>query len=283
LKAAYEDIDSKKGDASFLAYELVVPFFPFKWHYHPEYELTLIVKGSGKRMVGDSHMNFEAGDLVLIGPDMPHTWVSDDQRKRNRSSAIVIQFSEHFIGSLTQPVELAAISRLLADSTDGLSFPQQFTKKVREQVQALPSRKGVEKVTGLLTILDQLATQRKTRLASPYYTGVKGKENENRLNKICRYLQRHASEKLTVSSVAALIHLSDSAFCKFFKRATGKTFSDYVNEVRIGFACQQLSESDKPVAGIAYECGFESLTYFNRVFLRKKGVTPRQFRKDYQL
>lgn len=283
MKAAYEDIDSKKGDASFLAYELVVPFFPFKWHYHPEYELTLIVKGSGKRMVGDSHMNFEAGDLVLIGPDMPHTWVSDDQRKRNRSSAIVIQFSEHFIGSLTQPVELAAISRLLADSTDGLSFPQQFTKKVREQVQALPSRKGVEKVTGLLTILDQLATQRKTRLASPYYTGVKGKENENRLNKICRYLQRHASEKLTVSSVAALIHLSDSAFCKFFKRATGKTFSDYVNEVRIGFACQQLSESDKPVAGIAYECGFESLTYFNRVFLRKKGVTPRQFRKDYQL
>jgi len=282
LKAAYEDIDSKKGDASFLAYELAVPFFPFKWHYHPEYELTLIVKGSGKRMVGDSHMNFEAGDLVLIGPDMPHTWVSDDQRKRNRSNAIVIQFSEHFIGSLIQPVELATISRLLADSTDGLSFSQQFTKKVREQVQALPSKTGVEKVTSLLTILDQLATQRKTRLASPYYTGVKGKENENRLNKVCRYLQRHANEKLTVSSVASLIHLSDSAFCKFFKRATGKTFSDYVNEVRIGFACQQLSESDKSVAGIAYECGFESLTYFNRVFLRKKGVTPRQFRKDYQ-
>lgn len=282
MKAAYEDIDSKKGDASFLAYELNVPYFPFKWHYHPEYELTLIVKGSGKRMVGDSHMNFEAGDLVLIGPDMPHTWVSDDQRKRNRSSAIVIQFSEQFIESLLQPVELAAISRLLTDSADGLFFTQQSTKKIRDQVQALPSKQGVEKITALLIILDQLAAQRKSRLASPYYTGVKGKENEHRLNKVCRYLQKHASEKLSVNNAASLIHLSDSAFCKFFKRATGKTFSDYLNEIRIGLACQQLTESDKPVAGIAYECGFESLTYFNRVFLRKKGVTPRVFRKDYQ-
>lgn len=283
MKAAYEDIDSKKGDASFLAYELNVPFFPFKWHYHPEYELTLIVKGSGKRMVGDSHMNFEAGDLVLIGPDMPHTWVSDDQRKRNRSSAIVIQFSEQFIGSLVQPVEMDAIVRLLADSTDGLFFAQQSTKKIRDLIQTLPSKTGVEKITTLLTILDQLAILRKSRLASPHYTGVKGKENENRLNKVCRYLQKHASEKLTVRNAATLIHLSDSAFCKFFKRATGKTFSDYLNEVRVGFACQQLAESDKSIAGIAYECGFESLTYFNRVFLRKKGVTPRQFRKDYQL
>lgn len=283
MKAAYEDIDSKKGDASFLAYELNVPFFPFKWHYHPEYELTLIVKGSGKRMVGDSHMNFEAGDLVLIGPDMPHTWVSDDQRKRNRSSAIVIQFSEQFIGSLVQPVEMDAIGRLLADSTDGLFFAQQSTKKIRDLVQTLPSKIGVEKIITLLTILDQLGALRKSRLASPHYTGVKGKENENRLNKVCRYLQKHASEKLTVRNAATLIHLSDSAFCKFFKRATGKTFSDYLNEVRVGFACQQLAESDKSIAGIAYECGFESLTYFNRVFLRKKGVTPRQFRKDYQL
>lgn len=282
MKAAYEDIDSKKGDASFLAYELNVPFFPFKWHYHPEYELTLIVKGSGKRMVGDSHINFEAGDLVLIGPDMPHTWVSDDQRKRNRSSAIVIQFSEQFITSLLQPIELAAINRLLTDSADGLAFGQESARRIREQIQALPSKKGVEKITSLLTILDGLTTQRKSRLASPYYTGVKGKENENRLNKVCRYLQKHAGEKLTVGSAASLIHLSDSAFCKFFKRATGKTFSDYLNDVRIGLACQQLAESDKSIAGIAYECGFESLTYFNRVFLRKKGVTPRVFRKDYQ-
>ena len=277
MRASYEDIKSRKGNQSFVAYHLNVPAFPFKWHYHPEYELTLITKGSGKRLVGDSHENFEAGDLVLIGPGLPHTWVSNRVRK-NSSTAIVIQFSEEFISSFLQHPEFADINKLLASSVNGLFFSQKSSKKIAGEIKLLPDKKGVDKITALLMVLQQLSARSSSKLASSFFSSVKGLENEKRINKVCQYVQKHAGEKISLQRAAGMIHLSDAAFCKFFKRATGKTFSDYVNDIRIGLACSLLTESDRTVNAIAYECGFESLSYFNRVFLKKKSTSPRQFR-----
>jgi AraC-like DNA-binding protein len=116
-------------------------------------------------------------------------------------------------------------------------------------------------------------------LASPYFLPAPGKKTEGRIGKVFQYIHRHSAETVSLSEMAALINLSESAFCKFFKRTTGKTFSDYLSEIRVGHACHLLSESDDTISEIAYRSGFESLTYFNRVFLRKKGVRPREFRK----
>ena len=116
-------------------------------------------------------------------------------------------------------------------------------------------------------------------MVSTYYQPLKGSENEKRINKVCQYLQKHATETLTIHKVAALIHLSPSAFCKFFKRITGTTFYDYVNDIRIANVCSQLLATDKQVAEIAYENGFETLTYFNRIFLKKKNMSPSIYRK----
>ena len=278
MRASYEDIRSRKGNQSFVAYHLDVPAFPFKWHYHPEYELTLITKGSGKRLVGDSHENFEAGDLVLIGPGLPHTWVSNRVRK-NSSSAVVIQFSEEFISSFLQHSEFADISKLLAGAVNGLYFSNKSSKKIAEEIKLLPAKKGVEKITALLIVLQQLSMKNPSKLASTFFNSVKGLENEKRVNRVCQYVQKQAREKISLKKAADMIHLSETAFCKFFKRATGKTFSDYVNDIRIGLACSLLTESDKTINEIAYACGFESLTYFNRVFLKKKNARPREFRK----
>jgi hypothetical protein len=116
-------------------------------------------------------------------------------------------------------------------------------------------------------------------LASSFYQPLRGKENEKRINKVCQYIQKHASEPMNIQKAAALIHLSPSAFCKFFKRITGKTFSDYVNDIRIANVCSQLLATDKQVAEIAYGNGFETLTYFNRIFLKKTNMRPSIYRK----
>lgn len=277
MKAVFEDIASKKGNESFLAYAFAVSHFEFKWHYHPEYELTLITKGSGKRLVGDSYENFETGDLILLGPDLPHTWTSD-QSAAQPSAAVVIQFSQDFADSFLQLSEFRNVSALLAAAPRGLFFPNALT--VFRSVELLPETSGVEKVAALLTILQKLTEQKYVKLSSEYFNPVKGEETENRINKVCQFIQRNASTDITLEHAAGLIHLSKSAFSKFFKRATGKTFSDYVNDIRIGNACYLLTGSDKAINEIAFKTGFESLTYFNRVFLKKKGVTPRDFRNN---
>lgn len=275
MKALYEDITSKKGSESFLAYAFTVPQFEFKWHYHPEYELTLITKGKGKRLVGDNYGNFEAGDLVLLGSGLPHTW-SSDRFQEKKVSAVVIQFSDEFIRKFLTLQEFNKISRLLASSDRGLFFPD--SKKLSVELEKVPEQNGIGKITSLLTILQKLTGLKSKRLSSEYFNAVKSEETENRINKVCQFIQKKAAENISLAQIAGLIHLSRSAFSKFFKRATGKTFSDYVNDIRIGNACYLLTETDKTIHEIAFETGFESLTYFNRVFLKKKGVTPRDFR-----
>jgi hypothetical protein len=148
VKALYEDIASKKGNESFLGYSFTVPFFEFKWHYHPEYELTLITRGTGKRLVGDCYESFEAGDLVLLGPDLPHTWSSDKVKKKN-VSAVVIQFSEDFIKSFLTLPEFEKIASLLSSADRGLFFPE--SNLLQEEIEVLTERSGVEKVTALLS------------------------------------------------------------------------------------------------------------------------------------
>src|SRR5690606_20928696 len=279
MKESYEDINSKKGADSFLVYNRIVPAFDFKWHYHPEFELTLIVKGTGKRLVGDSYTDFASGDLVLVGPGLPHTWASD-QGKKGSSWAVVIQFPEEFIHRFLHYPEFTQIARLLNNAQSGLVFPKEIVDIIMEEIIQLPLKKGVEKVTGLITILNKLSFYEPVKLVSPFFNSVKGSTNEKRINIVCNYIQENAHRKISLKKTADQIHLSGAAFCKFFKRATGKTFSDYVNDVRIGNACMMLTESDKPINEIAYHCGFDSITYFNRVFLKKKKVSPRNFRNS---
>ena len=280
MKPLLEDIGKKRGDHSFLAFELKKNRLEFYWHYHPEYELTYIINGNGRRLIGDHYEYFESGDLVLIGPGLPHTWVSDSSMKE-KCEAIVIQFSVEYIERFTRLGELSSINKLLLCSKQGISINENKSKALKELIKKLPAKEGIEKITDLIHILDELSKSQITPLASSLYQPLKGSENEKRINLVCTYIQQHTTEVLTIHKAAALIHLSPSAFCKFFKRITGKTFSDYVNEIRIANVCNDLLATDKQVAEIAYENGFETLTYFNRIFLKKKNMRPSNYRKLY--
>jgi AraC-like DNA-binding protein len=276
LKPSFEDIPLKKGNQAVLCYRFPVPLFPFKWHYHPEYELTYIIKGKGKRLVGDCYENFEDGDLVLIGSGLPHTWVSEQTMQQGDAEAIVVQFSEDVIKNLLPWQEFDQIAGLINKTGTGLSF--KADESMTNMLMALPGSKGGDKLALFFRILQHLAATTARPLSSPFYAAVKGNKNEARINFVCNYVENNFAKKLNMEEVAAQVFLSVSAFCKFFKRATGKTFSDYVNGVKIAYACRLLTETDNPVSQVAYATGFDTAAYFNRVFLQQKKITPLKFR-----
>ena len=278
MRAKLELLSQQNNNRSFLCYEVKLPSFDFFWHYHPEYELTYMVRGSGKRLVGDSYENYTEGDLVLLGPSLPHTWFTEEMRKQNYR-AIVIQFSLNFIEPLLQYTEMSDIKKLLKKSDKGLKFSNQKSKELSAHLHQILQTTGVDSITSLLLLLQKLSNSRTISLATHSFKPLKGNQNQQRINIVFQYVQQQFKKGISLQEAASLIHLSQSAFCKFFKRVSGKTFSDYVNDIRIAHACELLIESDMLIEQIAYESGFDSLTYFNRIFLKKKATKPGSFRK----
>lgn len=277
MKPILEEINSHQGKASFYVYRFQIPFFEFKWHYHPEFELTYIIKGNGYRLIGNSHEAFGNGDLVLLGAYLPHTWVGKSNDEVD-FDVVVIQFSTSFINSFLGFEESIGLRMMLERSKKGLFFPAE-NLDLKADLVKLVHTKGFNRIVGLMNILNQLTQCDHKVLCSNSFQTVNSAESENRINRVCTFLENHFAESITLSQVANLIHLTESNFCNFFKKATGKTFSDYLNSIRISRSCQLLLQSDKPINQIAFECGFETLSYFNRVFLKKKGLTPKIYRK----
>lgn len=277
MKAKLEDIPSEKGNSSFYAYRFQVPFFEFKWHYHPEYELTYIIKGSGYRIVGNSYEHFSDGDLVLLGSNLPHTWsgkLEDDVK----SDAVVIQFSKEFISPFLELNESILIKNMLQHSERGISF--EADEEFINELIGLLETKGVDRVLKLISILDVLSKKEPKLIAHNTFHNVVSRKSELRINKVCLFIQNNFYHKISLKEVADLIYLTESNFCKFFKKATGKTYSDYLNEIRINEACRLLVQSEKTISQISFECGYETLSYFNRVFLNKKGMSPSKYRNE---
>jgi AraC-like DNA-binding protein len=278
MRPKLEQLTHRVNDQSFICYEVNVPSFDFFWHYHPEYELTCILKGKGMRLAGDSFERFEAGDLILVGPMLPHTWVTEKKTKES-CSAIVIQFTHEFLEQLFKFPEMKCCEKVFAKAARGLHFNTSKNYDCVLLLQKMLQSNDLVRLTLLMQVLQQLSNKKHVPLSSVQYKPMKGYENQQRINKVFLYVEKEFKETISVKKAASLIHLSESAFCKFFKRASGKTFSEYTNEIRTAYSCRLLIETDKSISEIGFSAGFESLTYFNRVFLRKKKVTPRRYRK----
>lgn len=280
MKAVLEDVKLHNGRHSYVAYSFSVPAFEFKWHYHPEYELTLILNGTGSRIIGDSQLPFQKNDLVLVGSGLPHTWYTNAAITQE-CTAVVIQFSERFLQPFLSLSEFGPIAKLLDDASRGIYFKQD--KAIIDEITSLPGATSMFRITKLLNILQLLANKKRNYLSQKAFTILQSTKTQNRINEVCQFVHEHANENITVDQVAQKVYLSKSAFCKFFKRVMKVTFSDYVNDIRIANACRLLSSSDLTIKEIALETGFESLTYFNRVFSKKKECTPSEFRKNKSL
>ncbi|MEK7413685.1 MAG: AraC family transcriptional regulator [Planctomycetota bacterium] len=266
--------------SSFWSLHFSTPQFVFNWHIHTAYELTCIARGSGTRWVGDNIAQFSDGDLVLIGPDLPHTWQSTPDSRRNLAHGVI--FDPERWGDILALPETRAITGLLNNAKRGCSFPltDRHARLARQRLAKLHVRDGLARWTELLAILELLTRSRHTILTS-IACAAPDPLDHGRITAVCDEILRRFREPLRQSDLAKSVGLQSSSFCRFFKRQTGRRFIAYVHELRIGYACQRLIANDDDITGIALDAGFSNLSNFNRIFLRLKGVSPRAFRQAY--
>ncbi len=271
-------------DKSFIVFKEVGQFFPVPWHYHPEFELVLVLKSTGRRMVGDHIGYFQEGDLVCMGPQLPHVWVNDSQyingQADHQAEAIVIHFKDDFLGEAFLNIpEMDAFKNFLRLSRRGLVL----NGKTKEQINALMigmvTMNGIQRLSSLLSIFDILSNTREYEvLASEGYTHMTDNPHD-RLGKITEYVMQNFHRDISLPEVAQTANMAVTTFCNFFKEQYRTTFVEYLNTVRIGHACKLLSESNQHIVEIAYECGFNNLANFNRQFKKYKTMTPTQYRR----
>ncbi|MGZ3951684.1 MAG: helix-turn-helix domain-containing protein [Flavisolibacter sp.] len=277
MRPKRENIIYQKEVRSFTCFRLKKPQFEFYWHFHPELELTYILSGSGTRLVGDSIEAFGPGDLVLSGAGLPHTWVSDKKQKR-KCEAIVLQFPGDTLVQLESLPEFDRFKQLIKNSASGIHFSKEVAKKYERLFSKIETQKGDTSFLKLLEILCGLAKEKYRLLSHAKVHNNYSQQDTARVNKVLQLIEKNYEEKITIGEVASLVHLSKSAFCKFFKRHVGKNFTKYLNEVRINRACFLLLHTDVSIKEIAYRTGFENSSYFNRIFLSLMEVQPSQYR-----
>lgn len=275
------------SDSSYKFKRFIGKAYPFNWHFHPEFELTFILKSAGKRFVGDHIGKYQEGDLVLLGANLPHTWFTDinnPQETKFGTESIVFQFSENFLGApIWQSPEFNSIKILLEKSNRGLFFPDKVFKKIIPQIKDFSEQNAMKRLTIFLDILNILSHEVEYQfLSSNSFMPQINKVHMNRMDKVFRFTHENfLTESINQKMVASIINMSDSNFSHFFKKATGKTFTEYLNELRIGYACKKLIETDETVVTICYQSGFQNVSNFNRQFLSQKFCSPKQFRKEF--
>ncbi|PCJ62063.1 MAG: hypothetical protein COA79_05085 [Planctomycetota bacterium] len=280
MKPTLEHIELDAEISSFIYFHTYQHYFGFNMHYHEEMELTFIGNGGGKRFVGDSIDSYESTDLVLIGSNIPHTWYVEKAPNINRE-VVCIQFKKNFMGDLFLKLpENRSIYKILDEAKGGISFNGNDINEIGELLVGMNEQDPMGRMYSLFIILKKLSDLKsKKELCSKYYIPSSGIKSGNRIDKIFNYLHENFSQQDVNQKVASsLINLSESAFCHFFKKVTGSTFISYLNELRISYACKLLIESDDTIVTIAFKCGFNNLSNFNRRFLKLKSCTPKVFR-----
>ncbi|MBL4826947.1 MAG: AraC family transcriptional regulator [Spongiibacteraceae bacterium] len=257
------------------------------WHYHPEYELTWIVDSSGTRFIGDNIEPFSPGDLVMLGPNLPHCWhndvISDEPEMQNE--IFVVQFRKEFLGRdfLNLP-EAVPIKYLLERSKNGIAISGQAADEVKQLLRSMLGAKNLQRTILLLQILDTLAQSRKVcTLASENYhlENDISPLNRNRIEQIHKYVREHLGEEINQTDAAKIASLTPPAFSRFFKKTTGLTFAKFVNLLRINEACRLLAIDEIEITEIAYACGYNNISNFNRQFLSIKRMNPSDYKAHW--
>lgn len=245
--------------------------YTYLWHNHAELELILVTAGTGTIFVGDRVLGYGPGDVFLLGPRLPHAFVS-----ATPSRALVCQFPETLIGpELRHRPEFTALRRLLGAAVTGLYFPDGSEQDWHGLGVAGPGRRTIN----LLGLLVDLADRTDgSRLASSRYLPDRTARSRDRLDRIIGHLTEHLTRPITLAEIAEVAALTPSATSRFFRRQTGMTITAYLGRARIAQACHALAESDAPIATVARLSGFPNLSHFNREFRRSLGQTPSSFR-----
>jgi AraC-like DNA-binding protein len=257
------------------------------WHAHSEYQLFVVLEGTGTRFIGDSIKAFRPGELIFTGPHLPHLWRSDEayfEKKSNLStSGIVIYFNENFLGDhIMEKEEMVMLKKLFTKSMRGLDFYGQKKLQVVKMMQELTQMQGIQSVIHLLHILDILSfTKEYHYISSRAYDDVFNKNETDRLNQVYEYVLKNFRGKILLEELADLLCMTPTSFSRFFTMKNNKPFSKFVAEIRIKHACKLLTETGDSISQICYECGFNTLSNFNKQFKDIMLKTPTQYKEEF--
>lgn len=253
-------------------------------HYHKEFELNFIQNGKGaRRVVGDHVEEITDLELVLIGPDLQHGWLNH-KCENTDITEVTIQFHNNlFEENFLRRNQLTSIRNLFEKAQRGILFSYETTKLLSYRIMRLHRKDGFESVIELMSILHELSISRHTRLlANAAFNNTEPLSyNSRRIEKVMEYMNEHFYRPVSLSEVATLTNMAESAFSRFFKTRTGMTFIESMTEIRLGHASRMLIDTTQSVAEIAYACGFNNISNFNHTFKKKKGYTPKQFKESY--
>lgn len=273
-----------EGDSSFRAFYFSCDSFraDHSWHYHPEIELTHIVRGQGTQFVGDSVERFRDGDLVMLGPGLPHCWVEDEDIEQN-NELVVAQFKIDFLSEsfLAMP-EAQGLKTLFQRSLRGLKFTGHVAEEVKALMWEMVESTALTRLAKLLHALELLIPTESSRpLTSEVFRIDISEFHGGRMTRVVDYVRAHLGEEIKQTDVAKELGMNPQSFSRFFKSCTGRTFVSFVNVMRIVAACRLLVNTEQEITEIAFSCGYGNLSNFNRHFRELKKTTPREYREAY--
>jgi len=268
---------------SFIARKLPMGDSSEKIHSHKNFELNLVLSGSGRRIIGNHISSYEEGDLVLLGPNVPHNWQVLEIGEDNPPTCIVTHFFENIISSdFFNIPELEKVQQLLHTAEKGIHFKGKRVQKIIPKLERLVELEGLEAYIELLKVFNQLLQIEDFDYLSltPYYTETFDKDLDH-INKVYEYVFENIQEGINLKHAAELVHMAPGSFCRYFKKKTKLPFMQYVKNIRIGMAAKMLAETDKQITQICYESGYNNLANFNHYFKKIMGKTPTEYRKSF--
>lgn len=270
-----------QGDC-LLVFDRVKTHFDFPVHFHPEFELNFIFNATdAERIVGDHKSNIQEYELVLVGPNVFHGW-NNGKCKSDQIHEITVQFHRDLIHeSLLDRNMMKPIKELLTNASRGISFNENTIRQIAPQLHELSQKNGMEAFIELISVLHILSVSENQKMLCQATINRNDFANSDRIKKVYEYIASNYQEKIKVEEVARLHNMTETTLSRLMKQRTGKSFVDFVNDYRIGFAARWLTETKQTIAEIAFRCGFYNISNFNRIFRKIKGCTPGEYRVNF--
>lgn len=283
-KKTIKEITPLTPNDCFTIFTRVKKEFDFPLHFHEEYELNLIMNASGaKRIVGDHIHVIDDLELVLVGPNLPHAWFTHECKSEAITELTIQWHRDLFDEKLLRRNQLSFIRNMFEKSSMGISFTKETIQSVLPRILSLSQRSGFDSVIDLINLLHDLSASRSliTLSDTTFVNNPSFNYNSRRLEKVFEFMNNNYHKNVSLKDVSMLINMTEESFSRFIKKRTGNTFINSINEIRLGHASRMLIDTTHSISEISYQCGFNNISNFNRLFKKKKNCTPKEFRENY--
>lgn len=283
-KNILKEITPLTSNDCFTIFTRVKSEFNFPLHFHEEYELNLIMNASGaKRIIGDHVQVIDELELVLVGPNLPHAWFTNECKSESITE-LTIQWHRNLLDEkFLKRNQLSFIRKMFEKSSLGISFSKETIQSVLPRILSLSQRNGFDSVLDLISLFHDLSTSRNliTLSDTSFINNQNFHQDSRRLEKVFDFMNNNYHKDISLKDVSSLVNMTEESFSRFIKKRTGNTFINSLNEIRLGHASRLLIDTTHSISEISYKCGFNNISNFNRLFKKKKNCTPKELRENY--